>query len=232
MASVQPLPPHRLRALYDLLIHHQLYYGEVIKFNEPDGIDGYGPPFDPTDSNEPSSSPILQTLLQRFILSLPSMTKLSDTFWVNVRELMKRFAAANMSDSYDHTGLGLRRTLATGCSAMLEYPARGSFAKSKLKDLIDKDYDDYDPSDADDVKEAWEHFLHDLVHGDLIDEMFEKIAETDDLSLHPPLVQAAHEYILVKYVALDKVPANFTVLLQCFIKYSSKVQTERTYKSW
>jgi hypothetical protein len=192
------LPPHRLRALYDLLIHHQLYYGEVVQFNDPSGIDGYGPPFDSSDSG-PSSSPILQTLLQRFVLSLPGLTKLSESFWEKVRELMKKFAEANLSDSYDHTGLGLRRTLATGGSAMLEYPARGVFARSQEhSSLRERSEDDYDPKDVDDVKEAWEHFLQELVHGDLIDELFAKIAETDDLSKHSPMVQAAHEYILIK----------------------------------
>jgi hypothetical protein len=193
------LPPHRLRALYDLLIHHQLYYGEVIKFNDPSGIDGYGPPFDSKETAEPSSSPILQTLLQRFVLSLPGIVQLPDTFWENVRELMKKFAEANLSDSYDHTGLGLRRTLATGGSAILEYPARGSFVRSKeQKKARERDVNDYDPKDPDDIKEAWDHFLQEIVHGDLIDELFEKIAETDDLAQHSTMVQAAHEYILIK----------------------------------
>src|ERR1700761_6793289 len=164
MVASQPLALHRVRALFDLLIHHQLYYGEVIQFNNPDGIDGYGPPFDSKESEEPSSSPILQTLLQRFVLPLPGIIRLPDPFWENVRELLKRFAAANMSDSYDHTGLGLRRTLATGTSAMLEYPARGCFARSRMQDVERRDPNDYDPKDAEDVKEAWDHFLHEIVH--------------------------------------------------------------------
>jgi hypothetical protein len=192
------LPPHRLRALYDLLIHHQLYYGEVTQFNDPSGINGYGPPFDSSDS-DPSSSPILQMLLQRFVLSLPGLAKLSESFWGKVKELMIKFAEANLSDSYDHTGLGLRKTLAAGGSAMLEYPARGAFARSKENSTVrERDVNDYDPKDVDDVKEAWEHFLQELVHGDLVDELFAKIAETDDLSQHSQMVQAAHEYILVK----------------------------------
>jgi hypothetical protein len=196
--TASKLPPHRLRALYDLLVHHQLYYGEVIRFNDPSGIDGYGPPFDSLDSS-PSSSPILQSLLQRFVLALPGIANLSDSFWEKVRELMKNFAEANLSDSYDHTGLGLRRTLATGCSAMLEYPGRGAFARSKEDSNVRKrPVDDYDVKEVEDVKEAWERFLQELVHGDLIDQLFEKIAETDDLSQHSAMVQAAHEYILVK----------------------------------
>lgn len=114
---------------------------------------------------------------------------------------MERFAGANLSDSYDHAGIGLRRTLATGAAALLEYPAKGVFGHLERKEpdasALSKHYDLEDP---DDLKDAFEIFNQQVVHGTLIDELFDKVAATADLSEHSSMVQAAHEYMLVQYV--------------------------------
>lgn len=199
------LSPQRAHALFDLLLHHQTYFNDCVRFNRPDGIDDYGPPFDDPVSGEPSNTPVLQTLLYRFILPLPGVNSFSPTFWSNVRTLVRNFATANLSDSYDHAGLGLRRTLATGASALLEYPGRGVFGKlpeSKEEDDDDDDDNDnmkeYDHEDPEALKNAWKKFLQKIVYGDMIDQLFDQTAETDLLSDHEPLVQAAHEYILLQ----------------------------------
>jgi hypothetical protein len=197
-ASKQPpdLAPHHAQALFDILVHRKLYQNEVIRFNKPEGIDGYGPPFD-LDSTDSSTSPILQSLLYRFILPLPGVNSFSSTFWANVRQLLKNFSAANLSQSYEHTGLGVRRTLATGSSALLEYPARGIFGGFR-KEKSKRDRNDYDLEDPDDLAKAFSALLQEVVYGEEIDALIEKIKETPDITQHDKMVQAAHEYILIK----------------------------------
>jgi hypothetical protein len=114
---------------------------------------------------------------------------------------MKKFASANLSESYDHGGLGLRRSLATGASALLEYPARGVFG-GLLKVESDGQERTYDVGDPDDTKDAWNDFLQEIVYSDMIDKLFEKVAETDELADHEPMVQAAHEYILINVASV------------------------------
>jgi hypothetical protein len=194
--SQHVLASYQAEALFDLLLHRQLYLSEVVRFNRPDGIDGYGPPFH-VDQTTPSTSPILQTLLYRFVLPLPGVNSVTPLFWKNICQLMKNFSGANLSQSYEHTGLGLRRMLASGCSALLEYPARGIFGglrKAKSK----RPRDDYDPQDPDDIKQAFEALLQEVVYGNAVDELFDKVAETSELEKHDLMIQSAHEYIVVK----------------------------------
>jgi hypothetical protein len=200
MAPSTDLPAHQAAALFDLLLHKQLYLSEVVRFNRPDGIDGYGPPFD-KEKTDPSTSPILQTLLYRFIYTLPGLKSVSPVFWSNVRKLLKDFAGANLSQSYEHTGLGLRRTLGTGGAALLEYPARGVFGGLK-KEAPTTDTEEYDIEDPHDLQRAFWHLAHECVYEDGIDQVFDKMAETSDLAQHNTMVQAAHEYILVNLASV------------------------------
>ena len=57
----------------------------------------------------------------------------------------------------------------------------------------------YDPSRPEDVIQGWDDWIQKVVHEDMIDTMFDRAAETDKLEEHSKLVQAAHEYLLVKY---------------------------------
>jgi hypothetical protein len=122
---------------------------------------------------------------------------MSPVFWKNVRQLMKNFSGANLSQSYEHTGLGLRRMLASGCSALLEYPARGVFGGLR-KTKSTRPRDDYDLEDPDDIRQAFEALLQEVVYAKAVDELFDKIAETPDLEQHDLMIQCAHEYIVVK----------------------------------
>jgi hypothetical protein len=197
MASApKGLSPQRSQALFDLLVHHQLYFGEFLGLNTAASIDSFGPPFDP-DGDAPSSSPISQSLVSRFVLPLPGVKSIAPSFWDNVRRLTKQFSAANLSESYDHKGLGLRRLLAAGVAALLESPAKGSFAG--LSGAAPDGECEYDVTDADDLKQAWRALLYGLVYESTTDDLFETITRTPDLNEHPASIQAAHEYILIKY---------------------------------
>jgi hypothetical protein len=198
-AAPKGLSAQQSQALFDLLIHRQLYFGEFLRFNTADGIDGFGPPFaaDGDDAPPPSSSPVSQSLVSRFVLPLPGVRSLAPSFWDNVRRLMKQFSGANLSESYDHKGLGLRRLLAAGVAALLESPAKGSLAGLDPAAAPDAEYE-YDVADADDLKRAWRALLYGLVYESTMDDLFETVARTPDLSEHPASIQAAHEYILIK----------------------------------
>jgi hypothetical protein len=198
MAAPKRLSTQQSQALFDLLIHRQLYFCEFLRLNTAEGTDGFGPPFAPANASAParSSCPVSQSLVARFVLPLPGVRSVAPAFWDNVRRLSGQFSAANLSESYDHKGLGLRRLLAAGVAALLETPARGSLVG--LADAAPGGGGEYDVADADDLKQGWRALLYGLVYESTVDELFETVARTPDLSEHPASVQAAHEYILIK----------------------------------
>ena len=72
----------------------------------------------------------------------------------------------------------------------------GGFPDQKPEKRLDDKK--YDLKNADDVLQAWQDCLQAMVYGDLIDELFAKAAETDDLTKHAELVQGMHEFVVVK----------------------------------
>jgi hypothetical protein len=189
------LTPQQEHALFDILTHHETYH-EIEDFKIPGAIKAYGPPFQ--DSINKSDSPILQTLLSRFILKLPGLRDVSSDFWkTRIADLIDELAQAELSESYDKGLLGVRKTIATAISALIEYPARGTLGSVPEKQDRPRDKD-YDIKNPDDVMRSWHDALQEMVYGDLIDTLFAKAAETDDLSKHPSLVQAMHEFVVVK----------------------------------
>lgn len=188
------LSPEQADALFDVLTHYETYR-EIEDFKSPSAISEYGPPF---QDNKKSSSPILQSLVAKFALQLPGLRDVSPDFWkVRVENIIKEFSSAELSESYDKGVLGIRKTLATAFSALIEYPARGILGGFPKQDSALKSRS-YDKSNADDVLAAWNDFLQQLVYGDLFDALYAKAGETDDLSQHGELTQAAHEFIVVK----------------------------------
>ena len=132
-------------ALFDLLTHRATYQ-EIEDFKFPGAIYKYGPPFQ--DDTKTSSSPILQMLLSKFVLKLPGLRDVSPEFWtVRVEDLIQELAQAELSESYDKGLLGIRKTLATAISALIEYPARGCLGGFS-RESIDKtrNYDIKNPS--------------------------------------------------------------------------------------
>jgi hypothetical protein len=195
--STSHLSPEQSSALFDLLTHHATY-DDICQFKSPTAIKQYGPPFQDTKT---TSSPILQSLLSKFILPLPGLRDVSPDFWkVQVESIIEELAAANLSESYDKGLLGIRKTLATAISALMEYPARGCNGGIKKDEAALKEQH-FDPTKPDDVLRAWYVFMQQLVYGDLFDKLFDKAAETDDLRKHSTLVQAAHEFVVVKYAS-------------------------------
>lgn len=189
------LSPQQASALFDILTHHQAYH-EIQRYRYPNAIENYGPPF-AIDDAKTSDSPILQTLLYRFVLTLPGLKDISPDFWQKrVEDLVRKFGEAELSESYDKGTIGSRRTLATAIATLIEYPARGVLGGIP-KRTIDRGENDYDLSDPEDVRQGWDDFLQDLVYGDLISQLEKKIGETDKLEEQSMRVQAAHEYILV-----------------------------------
>lgn len=189
------LSPAQAHALLDILTHYETY-SEIESFKWPDAINKYGHPFNKADGVA-ATSPILQTLLNKFALKLPGLKDVSPTFWKErCQKLVEELGAAGLSESYDRGAIGSRKTLATAISAILENLARGAYGGYPKRHVDPKRK--YDSSDAEDVVQAWNDFLQGAVYGDMIDRCFEKMKKTDKLEDHPPLVQAAHEYILVK----------------------------------
>lgn len=194
MSTPEVLTAEQARALFDVLSHHETYR-EIEDFKAPVAIDNYGPPF---QDDKKSSSPILQSLVSKFILQLPGLGDVSDEFWkVRAANIIQELAGAELSESYDKGVLGIRKTLATAASALIEYPARGILGGFS-KDESAFEERNYDRSNPDDVLKAWNDFLQQLVYGDLFDTLYQKAAETDDLSQHGELTQAAHEFVVVK----------------------------------
>jgi hypothetical protein len=195
------LSPDQTKSLFDILTHLQTYR-EIENFKYPGAIDRYGPPFQ--DEIDSPQSPVLQTLLAKFILQLPGLRDVSPEFWKGrVEKLVQELSEAELSESYDKGILGIRKTLATAISALIEYPARGVLGGFPAEPV--KHSPTYDVSDPDDVMQAWRHAVQEAVYGDLVDRVFDKAAESDDLSQHESLVQGMHEFIVVKYVGHNSV---------------------------
>lgn len=191
--STTELTPEQSHALFDILTHHEVY-AEIENFKIPGAIHQYGPPFQ--DDANVSTSPILQTLISRFVLTLPGLKEVDQRFWrVQVADIVDELAAAELSESYDKGVLGVRKTLATAISALIEYPARGCLGGVEETTLDKKTYDLGNP---DDVLQSWSDCLQACVYGDLIDEIFEKTTKTDNLEDHDTLVQGMHEFLVVK----------------------------------
>ncbi|CAK4032615.1 Hypothetical predicted protein [Lecanosticta acicola] len=194
----QPLTPEQSTALFDILTHYETYK-EIEDFKYPGAIHKYGPPFQ--DDLNSSQSPILQSLLAKFVLKLPGLRDVPEHFWRDrVQNLIEELAQAELSESYDKGILGIRKTLATAISALVEYPARGALGGFPKHD-VDKSRK-YDISNPDDVLQAWRDCIQEAVYGDLIDKLFAKAAETDNLKEHPPVVQGMHEFMVVNIASI------------------------------
>lgn len=207
--SADALSPTQSHALLDILSHHEVYQ-EIQDFKEPSALSGYGPPFD-AKPGQPSTSPSLQGLVERFLLRLPGLKDAPKAFWQEqCATIIADLEKAELSESYDKGLIGIRKTLATAVSALVEYPIRGVFAGFKVPEEHDPNQK-YDRTKAEDLQGAFSDLMHQCVYGDMIDHLFKKSAETDKLEEHTDLVRAAHEYIIIKYVRIQ-LPALYTLI--------------------
>lgn len=196
-SSSAPLAPAQTHALFDILIHHQIY-AEIEAFKNPVTIDHYGHPFRKADGVQ-TTSPLLQNMLNKFALTNPALKNLERGFWQDkIQVLVAKLAEAELSESYDKGAIGSRKALATAASSIAEYIGRGMLggypAAQQKGDPYKKQYD---TSKSGDVLEAWEECARSFVYGDLLDHLLEKVTATDKLEEHTSLVQAGHEFILL-----------------------------------
>ena len=195
-SSSAPLTPAQTHALFDILIHHQIY-SEIEAFKYPTTIDQYGYPFRKADGVQ-STSPLLQNMLNKFALCNPAIRRFGDEFWQDkIRALVAKLAEAELSESYDKGAIGSRKALATAASSIAEYVARGmlgGYPVAKGNDAK-KEYDTSKPAD---VVQGFDDLMHGVIYGDMLDDMCEKVKATSKLEDHSSVVQAAHEYILLK----------------------------------
>ncbi|KAF4555691.1 Hypothetical protein D9617_2g056540 [Elsinoe fawcettii] len=205
MADNADLTPVQAKTLVDILTHYETYR-EIEQFKSPQTILEYGPPFQ--DDKKPST-PILQGLVSKFAVTLPGLRDVSPDFWkVQVQSMVEDLAKAELSESYDKGNLGIRKTLATAISSLIEYPARGLLGAFPKDESAFKERE-YDVKNPDDVLIAWQHFLQQLVYGDLFDVLYDKTSETQLLSEQGTLTQAAHEFIVVNLASF----MHYTLIL-------------------
>ncbi|OCT48431.1 succinate dehydrogenase (ubiquinone) flavoprotein subunit [Cladophialophora carrionii] len=197
--------PSQTAALLDILTHYDTY-AQIREFRRPGSLARYGPPFT-AQKDTPSNSPALQALVSRYLLNLPGLNNLPEKWWtVQCHEIIENLEKANLSESYDKGVIGSRKTLATAISALIEYPVRGTFAG--FPRIKDRD-ENYDLTNAEDLRRAFRDFLHESVYGDILDQMVEKTATTDNLEDHPQLTKAVHEFVLVNLASL----MHYTLIL-------------------
>ncbi|KAL8998627.1 MAG: hypothetical protein Q9169_002378 [Polycauliona sp. 2 TL-2023] len=199
MAAQPCLSSSQAHALFDILTSHvTLSEIEDLKYSKT--IASFGPPLQPSQT-ERASTPLLRILLQSFIIDLPGFRNVTNHFWTDsIFRLATALDEANLSESYDKGSVGIRRTLTTASASIVESVARGRLGGYPKH--APKGSSEYNTSNADDIVRAWDDFLQRIIYGDLLDKMFVKAAETDKLSDHEPVVQAAHQYALTIFAAL------------------------------
>ncbi|KAI1330342.1 hypothetical protein F5Y16DRAFT_14871 [Xylariaceae sp. FL0255] len=196
----------QLRALLDILIHHETYE-EVQSFRRSDAIDNYGWPFvdrdgegKPVQPSAPSSSPLLQLALNKLVLGIPGVRDVSNDFWpVKFKGIMKGLGNADLSDSYEKGTLGTRKRLASAASVVHEAVTRGLLGgiPCHYQPDLQREYDITNPGD---LSRAWHDCIYHLVYGNLIDEVFDQFTRSEDFEAHSPAVKVAVEYAIF-YIA-------------------------------
>ncbi|KAL5116666.1 hypothetical protein ACEQ8H_005415 [Pleosporales sp. CAS-2024a] len=195
MSNSAPLTAAQTHALFDILIHHQLY-SEIEAFKYPSTINQYGYPFRKPEGSQ-TTSPLLQNMLNKFALTNPALRHLGQDFWQDkVGVLMGKLAEAELSESYDKGAIGSRKALATAGSSIAEYVARGMLGGYPVTKGQDGSKE-YDMNRPEDVQRGFDDLMHGVIYGTLLEEMFEKVKQTGKLEHHPGVVQAGHEYMLL-----------------------------------
>lgn len=212
MAAGAPstLTSTQLHALLDILSHNETYR-EVESFKYPHAVREYGYPFNhkasqrgPPSYKPESSSPLLQLLLTRCVLTVPGMSDLPPDFWSRkFQGIMIGLADADLSESYDKGTLGTRKTLAALASVVHEAITRGILGGvAKGEGHIDLKKAKYDTTQASELERAWDDCVHELVHGSLADEVFDHFTNSKDFESHSPAVKAAVDYAILHLASL------------------------------
>ncbi|KAM0279422.1 hypothetical protein ACHAQH_004582 [Verticillium albo-atrum] len=156
-----------------------------------------------TSTDSIAASPVLQTLLRRFLLTLPGLRDLPEDFWgVRVQGLLTRLAAADLSESYDKGALGTRKVLATAFSAMIESIVRGCLGGCPPSKGTSDKKEKYDLKDAKELERAFNDVLYGVVYGDFIDDITVHVEKSADIETHSPRIAAAVEYSILHLATL------------------------------
>ncbi|KAI4173485.1 MAG: hypothetical protein LQ346_008412 [Caloplaca aetnensis] len=199
MSTGECLSSKQAHALFDILTSH-VNLSEIEGLKDSKKIATFGPPLQPSSFDE-KSSPLLRVLLESFILDLPGLRNVTPHFWTNsIRQLATALDDSNLSESYDKGSVGIRRTLSTAIASIVESVARGRLGGYPRRST--KDDAEYHTDNPDDILRAWDDFLQRIIYGDLLDKMFVKASETDKLSDHESVVQAAHQYAVIMLASL------------------------------
>ncbi|KAK1754234.1 PX-associated-domain-containing protein [Echria macrotheca] len=206
--AASALTSAQLHALLDILTHHETY-AEVERFKDPTTISRYGYPFTHQDDKQTpryssdSSAPLLADLLNSLVLPVPGIRDLPAEFWhERFQTVLTKLSEAELSESYDKGALGTRKTLATAASAIHEAVSRGILG-GVVRDPSSKNLDaPYDRSKAEDLARAWEDAVHELVYGNLVDELYDCAVRGQSLEEHSAAVQASADYIIVHLATL------------------------------
>lgn len=214
----QPLSPAQTKALFDILTHFETY-DEIVSFKRPEAIATYGYPFAEVPvqsdkngsgaskgggggvrySQEPTTSPILQMMVSKFVMKLPGMDNLTEEFWTaRLQGIMTRFGEADLSESYDKAAMGTRKVMATASSAIIEMLGRGAIGG--LEEKPTSKSGKYKLDSASDLEQAWNDVLQGLTYGDLVDQLFDQFKATPDFDSHSAMVAAAVKCIVFRYV--------------------------------
>jgi hypothetical protein len=193
----------QLHALFDILTHYETY-AEVERFKDPATIAHYGYPFVRRGSegtasySTRSSAPLLADLLRSIVLPIPGVRDLPPEFWhTRFQGVLSKLSDAELSESYDKGVLGTRKTLATAASVVHEAVSRGILGG--VSQHLSRDLNKpYDRTQATELVRAWDGGVHELVYGNLVDELFACAAERPTLEEHSPAVQAAADYVIIQ----------------------------------
>jgi PX-associated len=207
MSNAQ-LSSAQANALFDILTHHETYH-EVQDFKFPETITQYGFPFAggdasdfpaPASPSEKSGSPILHLLLHKFVLNLPGVTSLPSEIWtVRVQSLVSKLAEAQLSESYDKGALGTRKTLATASSAVVELIARGVIGGYPGSFVPTEDGDNLRRNEsAAHLVSAWDKTIQGIIHGPLVNDLFDWMIEHEDLEEYSLEVKGAADYCIIQ----------------------------------
>ena len=194
--TTQSLSAGQAQALFGYLTHAEVHR-EIEQYKYPNAILNYGTPFQDNLKTQ-RSSPLLQSLLVRLGLRVPGLKNVSEDFWKRrCKNIIQQLGEAQLSESYDKGSLSRRKTLAIASSTILA-PLIQALIGGVQKSTSTNADRTYDCTNSEDIVVAWDDFIDQLIYGNMVDELFDTAAKTDQLSDHTTLVQAAHEYILIK----------------------------------
>lgn len=146
-----------------------------------------------------STSPILQMLVTRAILPLPGISNLeSDFYTIRLQGILSRLGACNLSESYDKSALGTRKTLATASSSIIEMLSRGAIGGLKKTGDGRVPVDEhFDMSKPEDIARSWDGFLNGIVYDDLIDRLFAHMTKTDDIDSYSLMIRGTVDHLIM-----------------------------------